>query len=273
MFVGNFCLPVSGSGSRSHFRLPGSGSGSRIRIQGPNLNPNPIRIHSTARRIRCFCRRGQRWCREGRRAAWAWTPAPGLASSAQREESDGRPSSPPLLQVQLAAWPAYSQTIQKDYKQCFGSVYVFIWYWCGSSILGWIPVPIRIRIQSGYRLLMTKTWRKFTAKKKKFGSKLQFTVPVPVPFLGYRTEEAVSPPKRTSMNMKILIFFYFCWSFLPSWNRFQIRNTDYKDKKVLSKQRFNCVLRAACSGPINPGSSLLKFKNQARPWSYPCALS
>jgi hypothetical protein len=25
-------------------------------------------------------------------------------------------------------------------------------------------------------------------------------------------------------NMKILFFFYFCWSFLPSWIRIRIRN-------------------------------------------------
>ncbi len=48
----------------------------------------------------------------------------------------------------------------------------------GSSILGWIP--IRIRIQYGSRALMTKKWKKITAEKKFqffFYQNLQFTYP------------------------------------------------------------------------------------------------
>ncbi len=45
---------------------------------------------------------------------------------------------------------------------CFGSV--FIWSWSGSSILCWIPM--RIRIQSGSRVSMTKNLKKITAGKK-----------------------------------------------------------------------------------------------------------
>ncbi len=44
-------------------------------------------------------------------------------------------------------------------RQCCGSVLI----WSGSSILG--RIPIRIRIQSRSRVLMTKNWTKFTAVK------------------------------------------------------------------------------------------------------------
>jgi hypothetical protein len=47
--------------------------------------------------------------------------------------------------------------------QGFGSV--FIWSGSGSSVWGWRP--IRIRIQSGSRALMTKNWKEISAEKKK----------------------------------------------------------------------------------------------------------
>ncbi len=84
-------------------------------------------------------------------------------------------------------------------KPGFGSV--FIWSGSGSSILGWIP----IRIQSGSRVFTTKNVKKFTAEKKKFCIK--------------REHPALQ-------NMKLLNFFYFCGSFLPSWIRIRIPNTD-----------------------------------------------
>jgi hypothetical protein len=46
--------------------------------------------------------------------------------------------------------------------QCFGSVFIFSG--SGSRVWGWRP--IRIRIQSGSRALMTKNWKKITAEKK-----------------------------------------------------------------------------------------------------------
>ncbi len=60
--------------------------------------------------------------------------------------------------------------------QCFGSVFIFSW--SGSRVWGWRP--LRIRIQSGSRALMTKNWKKITAEKKFtffFDQKLQFTFP------------------------------------------------------------------------------------------------
>ncbi len=45
---------------------------------------------------------------------------------------------------------------------------VFIWYGSGSSILGWIP--LRIRIQSGFRVFMTQIYKKFTAKPIRYRS-------------------------------------------------------------------------------------------------------
>ncbi len=46
--------------------------------------------------------------------------------------------------------------------QCFGSVFIL----SGSGSRGWGWIPIRIRIQSGSRALMTKNWKKITAEKK-----------------------------------------------------------------------------------------------------------
>ncbi len=44
--------------------------------------------------------------------------------------------------------------ILRGYKQGCGSVFIFSG--SGSSILGWTPIRIQIRIQSGSRALMTK---------------------------------------------------------------------------------------------------------------------
>ncbi len=50
------------------------------------------------------------------------------------------------------------------FNQGFGSA--FIWSGSGASVWGWRP--IRIRIQSGSRALMTKNWKKITAEKEKY---------------------------------------------------------------------------------------------------------
>ncbi len=59
------------------------------------------------------------------------------------------------------------------YYQGCGSAFI----WSGSSILGWIP--IRFRIKSGSRVLMTKNGKKFTAEKKNnfLNQKLKFIYP------------------------------------------------------------------------------------------------
>ncbi len=93
----------------------------------------------------------------------------------------------------------------------------------GSSVGGWRP--IRIRIQSGSRALMTKNWKKITAEKKIkifLNLKLQFTYPQASIKYVQVTEEAFSSQKRPSNTSKhelLQIFFYFCGSFLPSWIR------------------------------------------------------
>ncbi len=55
------------------------------------------------------------------------------------------------------------------WKQCFGSVFLLYGSGYGSSILGWIP--IRILIQSGSRVLMTRNWKKYQLKKLYFLNK------------------------------------------------------------------------------------------------------
>jgi hypothetical protein len=61
--------------------------------------------------------------------------------------------------------------------QCFGSV--FIWSGSGSSILG--RIPIRIRILTGSRSLMTRNRKKFTAGKKCSFLFKNCNLPVPRP--------------------------------------------------------------------------------------------
>ncbi len=98
----------------------------------------------------------------------------------------------------------------------------------GSRVWGWIP--IRIRIQSGSRALMTKNWKKITAEKKfKFFLIKNCNSPIPG-LLKYVqvTEEALSSQKRppnTSKHELLQTFFYFCGSFCPpgSGSGFRIR--------------------------------------------------
>ncbi len=103
-------------------------------------------------------------------------------------------------------------------SQGFGSA--FIWYWSGSgsSILDWIP--IRIRIQSGFRVFMTKNLKKFTADKIFFGSKTTI----------YRTSKVQKKPSARQrehpalQNMKFLNFFStFVGHFCPAGSEFRIR--------------------------------------------------
>ncbi len=117
--------------------------------------------------------------------------------------------------------------VNKDFNQVCRSV--FIWYGSGSSIFGWIP--IRIWIQSGSGVLMTKNWKKLHQKFFLFFLFYQnYNVPIP------------RPPKRTSSHKRslqlskeniqhfktrnFLIFSYFCGSLLTSWIRIRIPNTD-----------------------------------------------
>ncbi len=108
-----------------------------------------------------------------------------------------------------------------------GCGFVFISSGSGSSILGWTPIQIRIRIQSGSRALMTKNCKKITAEKFFFSFK-NCNLPIPRPFIKYVQviEEAFSSQKRPSNTSKHELFFYFCGSFLPSWIRIRIPNPD-----------------------------------------------
>ncbi len=56
-----------------------------------------------------------------------------------------------------------STTCPATWRQGCGSAFISSGSGSGSSILGWIP--IRIRIQSGSRALMSKNWQKITAEK------------------------------------------------------------------------------------------------------------
>ncbi len=67
-----------------------------------------------------------------------------------------------LIQISLQCRAHWSD------KQCSGSVILRIRYWFGSSILGWIPIWFRIRIQSGSRVFLTKNCTKFKAEKNFF---------------------------------------------------------------------------------------------------------
>ncbi len=131
-------------------------------------------------------------------------------------------------------------------KQGCGSV--FIWYGSGSTILGWIP--IRIRIQSGSnpdpRFWWPEIEKKLQLKKKLFFfyQKLKFTYPWASKKYAQAIKEAFSSQKRTSNTSKheiFLIFFYFCGSFLPSWIRIRIPNTDPDPLTWLSPDPQPCV--------------------------------
>ncbi len=90
--------------------------------------------------------------------------------------------------------------ISYNFFQGFGSV--FIWYGSGSSILGWIL--IRIRIQSGSRVLMTKTEKNLQLKKITFFfQKLQFTYPY-----ASIKDVQVNPALQ---NKNVTIFFLLLW--------------------------------------------------------------
>ncbi len=104
--------------------------------------------------------------------------------------------------------------------QCSG--YGFIDFGSGSSILGWIP--IRIRMQSLSRVLLINKWKSYSWKqilifffypKHCYNLSLGLLKERP----SYRS--CLSPQKRTSstLNIKDLNFFLFWWSFLPSWIR------------------------------------------------------
>jgi hypothetical protein len=92
------------------------------------------------------------------------------------------------------------------------------------------PDPDLIRIQSGSRVLMTKTWKKFIAGKIfliffKSKTTIYISLGLHKGFPSYR--RSLQPSKENIQHLKtwnFLIFFYFCGSFLPSW--IQIRTPE-----------------------------------------------
>jgi hypothetical protein len=77
---------------------------------------------------------------------------------------------------------------------------------------------------------MTKNWKKYTAEKniKFFWDQKQFTYAQGSIKDVQVAKEAFSSQKRTSSTSKheISNFFLLLWSFLPSWIRIRIPNTD-----------------------------------------------
>jgi hypothetical protein len=103
-------------------------------------------------------------------------------------------------------------------SQCFGSV--IIESGSGSSILGWLPIWIWIRTQSGSTVLMTTNWKKMIPIKWYFFiKKCKLLTPSPQ-LRTSKLQEKPSALKREHpalRNMKFLTFLYFWISFLPSW--------------------------------------------------------
>jgi hypothetical protein len=89
----------------------------------------------------------------------------------------------------------------KYFCHCFGSE--FIESGSGSSILGWIPIRIRIQDFDDQKLKKIYNWKKI---RYFFDQKLQFLIPRP-------TGEAIRPQKRTSSTSKqeISKLFLFLW--------------------------------------------------------------
>jgi|688.fasta_scaffold409687_1 hypothetical protein len=102
--------------------------------------------------------------------------------------------------------------------------------WIRIQHLKWIriqsgsnPDPIRIRVQSGSRILKAKNVRKNTQMKiffvSSFYHKLQFTIPRP----SYSTSKLQKNPSASEhpapQKMKFINFLYFCGWLLPSWIR------------------------------------------------------
>ncbi len=92
-------------------------------------------------------------------------------------------------------------------NQCFGFGFIKFGSGFRSSILA--------EYRSGFRVLMTKTWKKLQLKKKIIffsDQKLQYTYPWASIKDVKATGEAFSPQRRTTLQtMKFLNFFLFLW--------------------------------------------------------------
>ena len=121
-------------------------------------------------------------------------------------------------------WPRsrFQESRRHRILQGCGSVFIFYGSGSGSRVWCWRPFRIRIRIQYGSRVLMTKNWKKITAEiflKFFFDQKLLFTYPYASIKYVQVIEEAFSSQKRPSNTSKhelLQIIVFFCGSFLPS---------------------------------------------------------
>ncbi len=153
-------------------------------------------------------------------------------------------------------------------KQCLGSV--FIWYGSGSSILGWIPIRIRIRIQSGSRVLMPK---KITAEKIFFWSKTTIYL-FPGLHKGRQSfRRSLQLSKENIQHLKtwnLFIFFSFCGSFLPSWIWIRIHWLDWiRIRNIVRKEKFNLL---AMLLETETFYSTVHFLSRARAEGWSCVL-
>ncbi len=113
--------------------------------------------------------------------------------------------------------------------QCFGPI--FVWSGSGFSILS--------EYRSGFRVLMTKNWKKFTAEN--FFFFFFFFKNCNLLSLGLHKgrsnyRRSLHPSKENIQLFKtwnFLIFFDFCGSFLPSWIQIRIPNL-YPDTDPLT---------------------------------------
>ncbi len=119
-----------------------------------------------------------------------------------------------------------NRTIKLNLIQGFGSVFIFYGSGSGSRGRGWRS--IWIRIQSGSRALMTKNLKQITAEKKlNFFLIKNCNLPIPRPLWSMsKLQKKPASHKRGHPTLQNMNFFYFCGSFLPSWIRIRIPNTD-----------------------------------------------
>ncbi len=109
--------------------------------------------------------------------------------------------------------------------------FVFIWYWSGfeSSILGWIPIWIRIQGFDDPKIKKIYNW------KKNLGIK---NYNLPIPSSPYRTPKPRKKPSAFKREHPALQKFFFCGTFQiririlihwPDWNLdpIRIRNTAF----------------------------------------------
>ncbi len=145
-------------------------------------------------------RRWIRWTTAATSSTYSWASSPPFSPSRWPLSSAAVPTAlPPRFGFSRPGTLSGSGVFL---TQCFGS---------GSSILGWIPVPIRIQIQSGFRVLMAKNWKNLELRNFIIFllSKVAFYL-----FLGLHKgspnyRRSLQPPKKNSQHFNTWNFFLF----------------------------------------------------------------